>query len=318
MMNDMQEVTAFAPATSANVAVGFDVLGFAVAHLGDEVKLVKSKDQKVEIASIAAIEPLPYDLQKNTATVALQAMLHYLNLKQGFKVFIKKNIPLSSGLGGSAACSVAAVVALNRFLTKPLSMERLIEFALVGEETACGAKHGDNVIPSLLGGMTLVCSLTPLNVIQVPLIPLHIVLLHPHMQLDTRKARSVLPATVSLSLASKQNARLAAFISAFYEKNYERLSQACVDELIEPLRAPLIPHFYALKEAAYQNGALACSISGSGPTLFAFASSKKQAELIGCEMSLILKNHGIESDVLVTTISSQGAVITDESLDEKY
>jgi homoserine kinase len=312
MINEKESVSVFAPATSANVAVGFDILGFAVAELGDEVTLIKSPSNQLEITSILGASGLPYEVDKNTATVALSAMLAHLNIKQGFQIHIKKNIPLSSGLGGSAACSVAAVVALNHFLIEPLKQEELIDFALTGEEAACGARHGDNVIPCLLGGLNLVCSLMPLDVIQLPILPLEIILIHPHKKLDTRKARAVLPAMINLSLVTKQNAHCAAFISALYEGDYERLARACVDELIEPQRAPLIPHFYETKEAAYQNGALACSISGSGPTLFAFSRTKAQAKQIAFAMQGVLAKHQIESDVFLSSITTNGARVINE------
>ena len=307
MMNHLDTVTGFAPATSANVAVGFDILGFAIKHLGDEVTLKKTPDHHLNIISITGMEQVPYDVEKNTATVAMQAMLDYLNLKQGFNLIIKKNIPLSSGLGGSAASSVAALVALNGFLKKPLPLEQLVEFALVGEEAACGVRHGDNVIPSLFGGMTLIQSLSPVDIIQLPLIPIYIVLLHPHLHLDTRDSREVLQQKINLSDHVKQSASLASFISALYEKNYHRLQSACVDELIEPMRAHLIPGFYEVKAAAIHSGALACSISGSGPTLFALAKTTQLAQLIAKNMGLVFKKNGIEYDSFITTISLQGA-----------
>lgn len=312
MMNHFKQVKVFAPATSANFMVGFDILGFAVNDLGDEVTLEKSSDPNIKIVSITGEDKIPYDVQKNTATVALQSMLDYLDLKQGFNLHIKKSIPLSSGLGGSAASSVAALVALNRLLNNPLPLEQLAQFALDGEKAACGTKHGDNVIPCLFGGVTLIHSLNPVDVIQLPIIPLYIVLLHPHLHLDTRQSRGVLKQNISLVSHVKQSSHLGSLISALYEKNYERLKSACVDELIEPLRAHLIPCFYEIKTAACQSGALACSISGSGPTLFALADTIKTAQVIAEQMSLVYKNKGIKSDVMITTISPQGAKVIDE------
>lgn len=307
MMNELQSVTVFAPATSANVAVGFDILGFAVAQLGDEITLQRSATNELRIASIEASDELPYEVEKNASSVALQAMLNHLDIKQGFDLHIKKNIPLSSGLGGSSASSVAPLVALNQFLKQPLSKEELIPFALCGEEIACGAKHGDNVIPCLFGGITLIHSLEPLQIIPLPLIPLYVVLVHPQMKLDTRESRAVLKQQVALGDFVKQNAHLAAFISALYEKNYEQLAFACKDEVIEPMRAPLIPGFYQVKAAAYEQGALACSISGSGPTVFAFAKNKEDAAGIATQMSAAFLQQGVESTVFISPISPQGA-----------
>ncbi len=312
MINQLTSVKAFAPATCANVAVGFDVLGFAVATIGDEVTLTKSDDQMIRIDSIISKERLPYDVDKNTATIALNAMLNYLNVKQGFKVVIKKGIPLSSGLGGSAASSVAALTALNQFLTQPLSKEQLIEFALSGEKAACGSAHGDNVIPCLYGGMTLIQSLNPPVIINLPLIPLYIVLIHPHIRLDTRDSRAVLKPNISLSLFTRQNARMAGFISALYEKNYEQLEACLVDEVIEPARAHLIPNFYEVKSVAYQYGALACSISGSGPTMFALAACADKAKLIAEKMCWKFKINDIQSDTHIVSFSTQGARVIHE------
>jgi len=312
MMNELNQVTVFAPATSSNIAVGFDILGFALDHLGDEVTLVKAEHNELKIESISSADKLPYDVQKNTATVALQAMLDHLELKQGFNVHIKKKIPLSSGLGGSAACAVASLVALNRLLQEPLSHEQLVQFALQGEEIACGAKHGDNVIPCLFGGITLIHSLTPLEVIQLPVMPLIAVLIHPHIQLDTRDSRAVLTKTIPFPEFIQQSAHLASFISALYETNYDRLISSCKDVVIEPLRAHLIPGFYDVQAAAYSKGALACSISGSGPTVFALAKNKTEAELIALEMMTEFSSQGIQSDVFSSPISLQAAKVIDE------
>lgn len=309
MMKELDKVTAFSPATSANLAVGFDILGFAVQSLGDEITLAKRSDSLLQIISIEGAEGIPLAIDKNTASVALQAMLKHLGWKQGFDISIKKQIPMSSGLGGSAASSVGALVALNHLLISPLPMEQLIEFAMLGEEAACGSKHGDNVIPCLFGGMTLIQSLSPLAVIQLPLIPLHVVLIHPHILLSTKDSRAALKEQVSLPLFSKQNAHLASFISALYETNYERLSASCIDEVIEPMRAHLIPHFYEIKAAAYSEGALACSISGSGPTLFALTRDDTIAQNVAKVMTTLLNNYNLGCDTIITTLSSQGAAV---------
>jgi len=312
MMNELTSVTAFAPATTSNLAVGFDILGFALDNLGDEVTLVKSHNKELAIVAIEGKETIPYDIDKNTATVALQAMLDYLQLEQGFDLYITKKIPLSSGLGGSAAGSVAAVVALNQFLLEPLSQKELVEFALLGEQAACGAKHGDNVIPSLFGGMTLIQSLMPLRIIHLPTMPIYAAFVHPHLQLDTRTSRAALKDEIELKTYVKQSAHLASFISALYENDYERLESSCRDELIEPMRAHLIPGFYEVKAQAYRYGALACSISGSGPTVFALAKSKESALIIAEQMVQEFKNKGIESDTFISGISTQGAYVNEQ------
>lgn len=309
MMNQLKKVSVFAPATIANLAVGFDILGCALHDLGDEITLIKSKHSSLTITHISGEGDIPYEADKNTATVALQAMLDALQLKQGFELQIKKRIPLGSGLGGSAACSVAPLIALNRMLLEPLPLSDLVDFALSGEEISCGAKHPDNVIPCLFGGMTLIQSLHPLAVIGLPLLPLQMILLHPHLQLDPRDSRTALKQKIELTDYVKQSAQLAAFITALYEKNYARLASCCQDELIEPMRAHLIPGFYDIKKAALEAGALAYSISGSGPTLFAFAKSKKDAKHIARSMGRACSPHHSEYDIIISTGSPLGAKV---------
>jgi homoserine kinase len=313
MLNHLDEVTVYAPATSANLAVGFDIIGFAVQHLGDVVTLKKTTDQSLQLAFISNTEENTHELEKNTLSATINSMLAYLNLKQGFSVSITKNIPLNSGMGGSAATCVAALVALNRFLKRPLVLEQLAEFALRAEQENCGSIHGNNIIPCLFGGMTLIQSLSPLVIVQLPIIPLYIVLLHPHLHLDMRDSRRVLQQHISLTDHIKQSAQLASLISSLYENNYQQLQLACADQLIEPMRAHLIPNFYDVKAAAYHSGALACSISGAGPTLFALVQTSDSAVVIAKNMGEIFKKNGIQYDSYITTISSEGARITNET-----
>jgi homoserine kinase len=307
MINELNSVTVFAPATTANLAVGFDILGFPLEGIGDEIILEKNNENQLVIVSIESDDVLPIEPTRNTATVALQAMRRALSLNQGFNVTIKKGIPLGSGLGGSAASAVAAVFALNQFLNKPLTYEALTLFALEGERMATGGIHGDNVVPCLYGGLMLIHSLNPLRVIKLPDIDLVTAFIRPHITINTRDARKALKSEIPLATFINHNANIAAFISAIYQKDYELLSASCNDLIIEPMRCHLIPHFDEVKLAALQQGALACSISGAGPTLFAFSKSESEAVKVASAMADVYRKNNIGCDEIISPIFQEGA-----------
>lgn len=307
MINDKQQAAAFAPATTSNLAVGFDILGFPLQQTGDEVWLQRRKDNNLVIKQIDCLHPLPMECDRNTATVAIVAMQRSMNCHVGLDVTIKKGIALGSGLGGSAASSVAAVIAFNQFLENPLPPEELIPFALAGEQVATGSIHADNVIPCLLGGLVCIHSLEPLSVLRLPTNDLWSVFIHPHVVIETKQARAVLPEQVPLPKAIQYSARLAAFISALYTNDMALLADACQDELIEPHRQSLIPHFNEIQQAAKQAGALASSISGAGPTIFALCESGDKANLIGQAMAKVYDQSDIKYDLITSTIANNGA-----------
>ena len=311
MSSDKTSITAFAPATVANVAVGFDVLGFALDAVGDTVTLTKTTDVgKIEIESIKGLEGLPYDPAKNTATVGLVKMLQELGLPFGFKVSIEKGIPLSSGMGGSAASSVAAVVAANGFLPNSLSKSELLRFALEGERAASGAIHADNVAPSLFGGLTLIRSTDPIDVINIPYPKLFCVLIHPDIKVETKYARSVLATHLSLHQFVQQSAHLASFIAGCFQQDVELIKRSCKDFVIEEQRAHLIAGFYDVQIAALKANALACSISGSGPSIFALAANEQDCKLIKDAMILAFNKNGISKlDSWISPINQIGARI---------
>lgn len=315
-MNQLREhiekVSAFAPATCANVAVGFDNLGFAFHAIGDCVTLIKRRDRKIIVDSVHSKEPLPLDPLKNTAAVAVTHLCKTLDLDIGFSIEIQKGIPLSAGLGGSAASAVAAVVACNAFLKNPLPLEVLGDFALSGEKAASGTAHADNVIPCLFGGLTLIAARNPLQVIQLPLPKVYCVLLHPHLHVATREARAILRPDILLSEHVQQSASLATFISALYQGNTSLLRTSLQDRLIEPQRAHLIPAFYEMKQVALQNDALGMSLSGSGPTVFAWTKTEADAHHIAGEMKKVLNRKNIQSDYWVGPVSSKSAHVLEE------
>lgn len=305
---DKNVAEAFAPATASNIAVGFDILGFPIQGVGDKVTLQKRNDQQLCITDMTGPDCIPRDAKRNTATVVLAEAILALNLNIGFDVRIEKGIAVGSGMGGSAASAVAAMVAFNQFLENPLSLHELARFALYGEKLASGVAHGDNVIPCLFGGLTLIRGLEPIDVLALPVPEMMCVMVHPDMVIETEAARACLPSAMPLTTVVKQTANLASFISALYTKDLQQLGQSLEDHLIETHRSHLITGFQAVKTAALQAGALACGISGSGPTLFAFAKSLEAAEAIKASMLLAWQKLGIDAEAWCSPISTEGAV----------
>jgi homoserine kinase len=301
-------VTAFAPASVGNVIVGFDILGHSVDAVGDRVTARRIAEPLVRITGITGTDAeLPLEAEKNTAGRALMAMREAQQLPFGFEISIQKGIPLGSGLGGSAASAVAAVVAANALLDTPLPKLELLKYAMAGEAVASGSAHVDNIAPSLFGGLVLTVGVDNPRTKQIP-VPetIRAVLVHPHMFLSTREARGVLSKNVTLSDLVWQCANLAGFISACYTDDLAMMRDAFEDVVIEPQRAKLIPGFAEVKAAAMDLGALGCSISGAGPTVLAWCEAP-QAEAIRAAMVQAFRNHGLESDAWVSSLGAAGA-----------
>lgn len=305
----IHQQTVFAPATCANVAVGFDILGFAVEGIGDQVTLTRRDDEQIVITEITGqdVDSLPTDPSNNTATAVIAKCCHDLDIRCGFDVKIDKGIPIGSGLGGSAASSVAAIVALNSFLNEPLDKTRMAEFAIFGEQVASGSAHADNVVPSLFGGFTLTWKSQPLQVLPLPIPPVYVVLVHPAIRLDTRDARAFLPAQFDLSSVVNQTGHLALMISALHQQDMNLLSESLEDVLIEPHRAKLVPGFQQVKNAALEAGAIGASLSGAGPTIFALADDKTVAERAKIMMIHAFEEVDVQATGWSTRICSTGA-----------
>jgi homoserine kinase len=268
--------TAFAPASVGNVAIGFDILGFSVDALGDRVTVSRTEARNVTILDVTGIAgKLPSEPAQNTAGRALLAMQEAVHPGFGFAMRIDKGIPLGSGLGGSAASAVGAVVAANALLPRPCTKLELLKFAMQGEAVASGSLHVDNISPSLFGGLVLTVGIEHPRVKQIP-IPsgVRAIIVHPHMFLSTRQARAMLKRSVELSDFVWQTANLAGFISGCYTNDLDMIRASFEDVVIEPQRQALIPGFAGVRLAAMQAGALGCSISGAGPALFAWALAK--------------------------------------------
>lgn len=304
-------VTAFAPATCANVAVGFDILGFAIRGVGDQVTLTRRDDDRIEVELLSEGFDIPTAPEENAAAVAVIEFCKAHQLSVGLTVTINKGIPISSGLGGSAASAVAAVIAMNGLLEEPLPREALVEFALAGEEVASGARHGDNVVPCLLGGLTLLRSPEPLEVLHLPTNDLLCSVVHPQIRVNTRDARAMLKDRLPLSDYVHQSANLATTIAALYRNEPTLLKTSLHDVLIEKHRAGLVPGFEQVQQAALDAGALGASLSGSGPSLFAITDSQAVAEKTNAAMMAVFQSLQIETDGWVSPIGAKGARIID-------
>ena len=304
-----ERATAFAPASVGNVAIGFDILGFAVETLGDRVMVTRRAAPGVAIAAVRGIAgQLPQEPHDNTAGRALLAMQEALQPAFGFVLEIEKGIPLGSGLGGSAASAVAAVVAANALLDVPRSLPELLKFALAGEAVASGgARHVDNIAPSLYGGLVLTVGIDAPRVKQIPVpAAVRAVVVHPHMFLATARARAILKGSVELSDFVWQTANLAGFISGCYTDDLDLIRASFEDVVIEPQRQALIPGFQEVRRAAMQAGALGCSISGAGPAMFAWALEAQAAAILEA-MRREFEAKGLASNGWIVDVRGGGA-----------
>ncbi|WP_018298466.1 homoserine kinase [Fangia hongkongensis] len=313
-VNDkLQVVTAYAPGSSANFAVGFDLIGFAVAGVGDRVTLERREDDQLHIKEITGVVPegvLPLDVKKNVATAVIRKFLADYNLPIGFDVSIDKGIPMGSGIGGSAASSVAAILAVNAFLDAPLSKDQLIDYAIYGESLISGGVyHGDNAVPSMFGGLVLLQSSKPCQFVKLPTLGLYALIACPEIEIKTKEARKLLEAPYVIGDVVKQCANLAGVISALYTNNLSLLQDTLEDQLIEPRRKSLIPGFDALKEAAKNKGAIGVGISGSGPAVFAIASTKGALGEIAKAMDNVFLERQINVNYYISSLNCDGGYI---------
>jgi homoserine kinase len=303
-------IKVFAPASVANVACGFDVLGFALEKPGDEIIVRPSDTKGFKITKITGGK-LPLDPEKNTAGYAALKLLEFLGEQErGIEMEIHKKMPFGSGLGSSAASAAGAVFAINELLRKPLEKRDLLRFAVLGESIASGAIHADNVAPSLLGGMILVRDSETLDVhrIHTPR-GLYATVIYPKVEVLTKEARAMLKPEVPLKSMVKQSANLGALIIGMYNSDLGLISRSLQDIIIEPQRAQLIPHFYAVKDAALAEGVLGCSISGSGPSIFALSQNSLIAEKAGSAMLKVYEKHKIECELYISPINHEGTIL---------
>lgn len=305
----MESVTAFGPATVSNVACGFDVLGFALAAPGDEVT-ARLTDSGVTIEGITGDGGrLPLDAARNTAGVAAQALMNAAGERRGVALSIRKGLPLASGLGGSAASAAAAVVAVDALFNLRSSMDMLVTCALEGERLGAGSAHADNIAPSICGGFVLVRQSHPPDIVRLP-VPagLTAVVVHPDLEIETAMARKLLGDTVLLKDAIQQWANLGAFVDALHRGDFDLMARSLEDRIAEPRRAPLVPGLSAIKQAAVGAGALGCSLSGSGPSMFALCRNAADGARVARAMTDAVHAHiGGDAQTYVASVAPRGA-----------
>ena len=305
----MKELKIFSPATVANVSCGFDVLGFCLDTIGDEMVIRKTAKKGVKITKIEGAD-LPYETENNVAGVAALAIMNAANPDFGIEIEIYKNIKPGSGVGSSSASASGAVWAINELLGKPFNKQELTAFGMKGEAVASGAEHADNVAPGIFGGFTLVKQLNPLRVVQLPTpSEMYATIIHPQIEVKTSEARAILPKEVSLDKAIKQWANVGSFVSGLYDEDYELISESLVDSIVEPHRSKLIPHYDKVKQAMLAAGALGAGISGSGPSIFSLCKGEEIAKKVADAVIEVYKDTGIEYDVYVSKINSKGIKI---------
>ena len=315
MMTRQPSATAFAPGGVGNIGPGLDILGLALDGMGDTVRAEWIEEPGIRILDAGHAE-LPKDPGRHTAGLAARAVLERVGGQRsrsvGVGLTVKKGLPLSGGQGGSAASAVAGAVAVNALLKSPLDRVALLGAALAAEESVSG-KHADNIAPSLLGGIVLIRSLDPLDLIELPVLPeLRVVIVCPHQQLRTAEARRVLPAHVDRAVAIYQAAQVGAMVAALAAGDYELLGRAIDDRIAEPARAPLLPGFREAKLAALDAGALGSSISGSGPSAFALVRGSAAGERVAAAMSAAYAACGQRSNVTICGIDRIGARVLPE------
>ena len=299
----------FAPATVANVAVGYDILGFAIDDLGDELIVREGTNPGLKISAVRGMKSLPKDIMKNTAGFAAYKLMEHLDIiDMPIEIELIKNMPVGTGLGSSAASAVVGAFAINEYLGKPASEKEVLRCATLAEELADGSFHADNVAPSLMGGIILIRDNPSLDVIRLPVIEgLRAVVIYPHIKILTKDSRSVLSDQISLESHITQSGNLAAFVSSLYRMDLDGLQRSLEDVVIEPQRAKLIPHFYDMKEAALHHGALGFSISGAGPSMFALCANSIIAENIVDSAKQLFADKGVEITTYNSLINLQGA-----------
>jgi homoserine kinase len=311
----MNKVTIQSPATVANLVCGFDILGLALDKPYDVMEIRLLDEPGVIITSKDGF-PLPKDPALNTAGAPLIAMLEELDQPIGFEVIISKQIKPGSGIGSSAASAAGAVVGANHLLGSPFGKEDLVRFALFGEKVASGVKHADNIAPCIYGGITLIRSIFPLDIIAIPAPPLHVTVVHPQIEVRTSDARQILRKQVLLKDAIRQWGNIAGLVAGFVKQDYDLIGRSLEDVIIEPIRSILIPGFDEIKTSCKSAGALGGGISGSGPSVFMLSKDEATARDVEKIMQEIYTRIGLDHHTYVTTINQDGVKIISKSKDE--
>ncbi|SEC78539.1 homoserine kinase [Tenacibaculum sp. MAR_2009_124] len=303
----MNFIKIFAPATVANVSCGFDSMGFAVENVGDEMTFTKTTAKGVKITEITGANGLTLDPTQNAAGVVALAMLEKHPVDFGIEMTMHKGFSPGSGLGSSAASAGGAAYGVNQLLGTPFSNLELTQFAMLGEEAACGTPIADNVASAVFGGFVLIRSYEPLDIVKLP-VPdeLRLVAIHPQIEVKTKDAREVLPSQVSLESAVTQWANVGGLVSGLHSNDYQLISNSLTDVIVEPARKHLIPHFDLVKSEAIKAGALGAGISGSGPTIFAICQGDEIAKKVHRAIKNAYSNKNIDFNVFTSKINTEG------------
>ncbi|MDU8887132.1 homoserine kinase [Yeosuana sp. MJ-SS3] len=305
----MEEIKIFSPATVANVACGFDVLGFCLDTIGDHMVVRKTLEKGIKITEIEGFD-LPFEATENVAGVSALALIEDAKPNCGFEIEIYKNIKPGSGIGSSSASASGSVFAINELLGKPYNKTQLTYFAMQGEKMASQSEHADNLAPGIFGGFTLVKSINPLEILELPTPKdLYAVIVHPQIEIKTSEARAMLPNNVPLIDAIIQWANVGSFVHALHTSNYGLIQRSLQDIVIEPYRKRLIPHFSQVKSESMKAGALGCAISGSGPSMFALSHGLENAKKIELAMKKVYSNTQIDLETYVSKINTKGIKI---------
>ena len=302
----MNEIKIFSPATVANVACGYDVLGFCLDAVGDEMLIRKVNKKGIRITKIEGFD-LPFKTELNVAGVSALAMYETLQPDCGFEIEIYKNIKPGSGIGSSAASAIGSVFGMNALLGSPYNKTELTQFAMKGEALASKCEHADNLAPALFGGFTLVKSLSPLEILEIPSPDkLYATIIHPQIEVKTADSRAILPKEVKLQEAIVQWANFGSLIHSLHTNNYQLMKRSLHDAIIEPHRSKLIPFYKEVKQAALNAGALGTNISGSGPSIFSLCKGIETATLVSDAIKKVYLSTGIKFDIHISKINIEG------------
>jgi homoserine kinase len=304
----MPKITISCPATVANLVCGFDVLGMCLNDPADIMEISLLKERKITIRSADGY-PLPSEPAQNTAGAPLVEMLKEIDEEIGFEVVIHKKIKPGSGLGSSAASAAGSVVAANELLNRKFSNEDLLRFAMFGEKVASGVKHADNVAPCIYGGITLIRSIHPLDVIALNAPPLFVTVVHPQIEVKTSDARQILRKEVLLKNAIRQWGNIAGLVAGFMKEDYDLIGRSLEDVIIEPVRSILIPGFDEVKKRCKASGSLGGGISGSGPSIFMLNKEESVAKQAEKNMQEVYTELGIEFKTYVTNVNTEGVKV---------
>ena len=302
----MNQIKIFSPASVSNLCCGFDVLGFSIDGIGDELRITKSTNKGVNIKEIKGYN-VPLENNKNTASVAAQALLDHLKINQGFDIEIDKKIKPGSGIGSSAASAVGAVYGINKLLGNPLNHEELLKFAMKGEFVSSKTAPADNVASALYGGTILVNNRENYNVIKLP-VPknLHAIIHHPLIEIKTSDSRGILPKSIDLKIASDQLSAVGGFIHSLHTQDFELMKISLKDYLVEQFRSDYVPAFNEIKSVADLNNTICCSISGSGPSIFTLVKSLNEAQRLKLLFDEIYKVKKLKFNSYITSLDSRG------------